>query len=94
MGITAPETGSVEVHYAGVPEVHRARFRSDGFGQSRNSMVLQPEEVVVQVPDDLASRQADGTWRSFLTYLGPPETTSGSHQVVPNGDLRPLRSAT
>ena len=75
-----PRTGdrTIQAHYEGVLDVHRAHFRSDDFGWPRlqNTMVLQPEEVVVQVPDDLVSRQADGTWRSFLTYLGPPGTPS------------------
>ena len=63
-------------------EVHRARFRSDVVGPGNNikNMVLQPEEVVVQVPylrryQVKGGTEGDERWRSPLTYLAP--VTSG-----------------
>ena len=46
---------------AGIPDVHRSRLRSDDLGPVRfqNNMVLQPEEVVVQVPDSIATRKTE-----------------------------------
>ena len=43
----------------GLADVHRTRFRSDGFAQNRNTMVLQPEELVVQVPDNSVTRKTE-----------------------------------
>ena len=82
-GYQFPETRNRPLSNAGLADVHRARFRTDKLISSLtgNTMVLQPEEVVVQVPDDQASRQTDRTgissltkWRSFLAYLATPGT--------------------
>ena len=39
-----------------VDQVHRQRFRSDEFRQGTNNMILQPEDLVVQVPDNSLTR--------------------------------------
>ena len=57
-GYRAPYVDPQRVAMYDIGDVHRARFRSDvvGPGSSTNSMVLQPEEVVVQVADDFVNR--------------------------------------
>ena len=64
-----------------VADVHRGRLRSDDLEYTRtNNMVLQPEEVVVQVPDNHATRvvteSGETEWSTtglLLTYTDQTE---------------------
>ena len=53
----APHVDTTRVATYDIGDVHRARFRSDVVsGNDTNNMVLQPEEAVLQVPDNAATR--------------------------------------
>ena len=77
-GYRAPHVDPQRVARYDIGDVHRARFRSDvvGPGNNTNNMVLQPEEVVVQVPDNAATRVTESgntVWSTVNTlnlYIG------------------------
>ena len=73
-----PHVDSVGAGTYDIGDVHRARFRTDVVspGNDTKNMVLQPEEVVVQVPDNAATRVTESgntVWSTvdlFNLYIG------------------------